>query len=60
MANSPNEKKPEQSPVVVTIARPLSGSHEAWQLYTAAKALLNEVENCRQKITDLEKIINGS
>ena len=42
------------------IKPPISGGHEAWRLYEAAKLLLAQVEECRQKIKELEKVINGS
>lgn len=60
MENLQNGKKQELSQVMETIARPLSGSHEAWRLYEAAKRFQQEIENCQIKIKELEKIINES
>lgn len=61
MENLPNEKKLVPSEVAgITVKPPLSGSHEAWRLFEAAKLLMLQVEECRIKIKELEKVINES
>jgi len=42
---------------VTHVKRPLSGGHEAWQLYNAALLLLQEVDVCKQRIKELEELL---
>lgn len=59
MENSQSEKNLVTYLGKVIIDKPLSGGHEAWRLYEAAKLLLLEVENCKQKIKELEELLKN-